>query len=182
MKEVITKAKGEMRENISVLNLFAYSGGATIACAQAGAQVTHLDASKGVVTWANENAEANEIPKDKIRWIVDDAVKFVEREIKRGKKYEGIIMDPPTFAGGKDSWKLEEDFVYLISQCKKLLSENPLFFIVNGYASEYSALTYANNIEDLVATHNGSISFGELTLEQNDKRLLPAGIYARWEK
>jgi 23S rRNA (cytosine1962-C5)-methyltransferase len=91
-------------------------------------------------------------------------------------------MDPPTFAGGKDSWKLEEDFVYLISQCKKLLSENPLFFIVNGYASEYSALTYANNIEDLVTAHNGSITFGELTLEQNDKRLLPAGIYARWEK
>jgi 23S rRNA (cytosine1962-C5)-methyltransferase len=164
-------------KKISVLNLFAYTGGATIACAVAGAEVTHVDSSKGVVTWAHENADLNDVG-DKIRWIVDDAVKFVERELKRGKRYDGIIMDPPSFAGGKDSWKLEEDFVYFINQCKKLLSEDALFFLINGYASGFSATTYKNNILDL-----GDVESGELAISEKDSpRVLPAGIFARWKK
>lgn len=168
-----------------VLNLFGYTGGATLACAQAGAKVVHVDGSKSAVTWARENAELSKLADKPIRWIVEDVRVFVEREIKRGRKYDGIIMDPPSFGHGanKELWKIEEDFLPLIENCKKLLSDNPSFFLINGYAAGYSPIAYENNLLDLVEKYGGKIEKGELTIQEKDGgRLLPCGIFARWKK
>lgn len=169
---------------VSVLNLFAYTGGATLAAAQAGAEVVHLDASKVAVTWGKANAEASGLQNAHIRWIVDDAMQFVAREVKRGNTYDGIIMDPPAFGHGpKDElWKIEENFLTFVSSCKKLLSERPLFFLINGYAAGYSHHAFRYNLESLVADYGGSVESGELTIEESGSgRVLPAGIYARWQ-
>ncbi len=133
---------------IEILNLFGYTGGATLACAQAGAKVVHIDGSKSAMAWARENAELSGLADKPIRWIVEDARTFVEREIRRGRQYDGIIMDPPAFGHGPDSelWKIEENFLPLIENCKKLLKPKPLFFIVNGYAAGYSPIAYENNL------------------------------------
>jgi 23S rRNA (cytosine1962-C5)-methyltransferase len=168
---------------VSVLNLFAYTGGATLAAAQAGAEVVHLDASKIAVTWGKENAEASGLQNAPIRWIVDDAMQFVNRELKRGNTYDGIIMDPPAFGHGpKDElWKIEENFLTFVSSCKKLLSDKPLFFLINGYAAGYSHHAFRYNLESLVSDYGGSVQSGELTIEESGTgRVLPAGIYARW--
>jgi len=168
---------------ISILNLFAYTGGATMAAAQSGASVTHVDASKVSVAWARENAELSGLSGKPIRWIVDDALSFVRREIKRGVKYEGIIMDPPSFGRGPDGqvWNIDEDFVSLIALCRELLSEKPLFFISNGYASGYSPLAFAYNLQFLEKEHGGEVEYGELHIAQKDGMPeLPSGIYARW--
>jgi 23S rRNA (cytosine1962-C5)-methyltransferase len=168
---------------VSVLNLFAYTGGATLAAAQAGADVVHLDASKVAVTWGKENAEASGLQNAPIRWIVDDAMQFVNRELKRGNTYDGIIMDPPAFGHGpKDElWKIEENFLTFVSSCKKLLSDKPLFFLINGYAAGYSHHAFRYNLESLVSDYGGSVQSGELTIEESGTgRVLPAGIYARW--
>lgn len=168
---------------VSVLNLFAYTGGATLAAAQSGAEVVHLDASKVAVTWGKQNAEASGLQNAPIRWIVDDAMQFVNREVKRGNKYDGIIMDPPAFGHGpKDElWKIEENFLTFVSSCKKLLSDTPLFFLINGYAAGYSHHAFRYNLESLVSEYGGSVESGELTIEESHTgRVLPAGIYARW--
>lgn len=168
---------------ISVLNLFAYTGGASLVCAKAGASVCHLDASKNAVSWAKENAEISGLKDKPIRWIVDDVLAFLKREIKRGKKYDAIIMDPPAFGHGpKDElWKIEEDFLDLMNLSKKLLSPEPLFFLINGYTAGYSATVYENNLKEIF--DNGKIEKGELLIaEKETGRLLPAGIYARWQK
>lgn len=168
---------------VSVLNLFAYTGGATLAAAQAGADVVHLDASKVAVTWGKENAEASGLQNAPIRWIVDDAMQFVNRELKRGNTYDGIIMDPPAFGHGpKDElWKIAENFLTFVSSCKKLLSDKPLFFLINGYAAGYSHHAFRYNLESLVSDYGGSVQSGELTIEESGTgRVLPAGIYARW--
>jgi 23S rRNA (cytosine1962-C5)-methyltransferase len=165
------------------LNLFAYTGGASLICAKAGASVCHLDASKNAVLWAKENAEISGLKDKPIRWIVDDVLAFLKREIKRGKKYDAIIMDPPAFGHGpKDElWKIEEDFLELMNLSKKLLSPNPLFFLINGYTAGYSATAYENNLREIF--DNGKIEKGELLIaEKETGRLLPAGIYARWQK
>jgi len=171
-------------EELEVLNLFGYTGGATMACAKAGAKVVHIDSSKSAVTWARENAELSGLADMPIRWIVEDARLFVEREIKRGRKYDGIIMDPPAFGHGPDSeiWKIEEHFLTLIENCKQLLSDKPLFFLINGYSAGYSAVAYENNLLDLKAKFGGEIEKGELAIQESGKdgRLLPAGIFARW--
>ncbi|MDE2079235.1 MAG: class I SAM-dependent methyltransferase [Patescibacteria group bacterium] len=165
-----------------VLNLFAYTGGATLAAARAGAEVVHLDASKTAVEWARANAAASGLSEKPIRWILDDALAFVKKEERRGSHYDGIIMDPPAFGHGpKDElWKIEEHFLPLMEACKKLLSESPLFFLVNGYASGYSPLMFAHNLASL----GSRIEYGELTIRESgdDGRLLPAGIFARWQK
>ncbi|MBX9765415.1 class I SAM-dependent methyltransferase [Patescibacteria group bacterium] len=168
---------------VSVLNLFAYTGGATLAAAKAGAEVVHLDASKVAVTWGKENAAVSGLQSAPIRWIVDDAMQFVNREVKRGNRYDGIIMDPPAFGHGpKDElWKIEENFLSFVSSCKKLLSEKPLFFLINGYAAGYSHHAFRYNLESLVSDFGGSVESGELTIaETKGGRVLPAGIYARW--
>ena len=167
----------------SVLNLFGYTGGATIAAALAGAEVCHVDASKSAVAWARENAELNGVADKSIRWIIEDAITFVEREIKRGNKYDLILMDPPAFGHGpKDElWKFEEHFLALMKLCAELLSEKPLGVLINGYAAGYSASAFAYNLEPLQQKYGGSLEYGELTIEESaGKRQLPCGIFARW--
>jgi len=174
----------DKKTEINVLNLFGYTGGATLTCAKAGAKVTHVDASKAAITWARGNAELSGLKDTSIRWILDDALAFVKKEIKRGNKYDGIIMDPPAYGRGPDGevWKIEESFLDLMKNSKNLLSDYPIFFLINGYASGYSALAYQNNITDLKEKFGGSLELGELTIEESaSKKLLPAGIFARWQ-
>ena len=150
---------------IKVLNLFAYTGGATCAAAKAGASVTHVDASKGMVTWAKENAQASGLADAPIRWIVDDCVKFVEREIRRGNHYDAIIMDPPSYGRGPtgEIWKIEEKIHPFIALCEKLLSDDPLFFLVNSYTTGLApaVLTYLISTE-VVTRHGGTVVSDEI--------------------
>ena len=184
------------KNDIEVLNLFGYTGGATLACAQAGAKVVHVDGSKSAIAWARENAEISGLTDRPVRWILDDARAFVAREIKRGRFYDGIIMDPPAFGHGaeKEVWKIEEDFLPLVVDCMKLLkpksavSDGPLFFLINGYSAGYSATAYGNNLAALCEKFGGAVETGELTIRESDVdgkspgRLLPAGIFARWSR
>lgn len=182
MRHAITSSG---RSNVNVLNLFAYTGGATLACAQVGAKVVHIDGSKSAVQWARDNAELSGLSEKPIRWILEDARVFVGREVKRGNKYDAIIMDPPAFGHGanKEIWKIEEHFMSLIEECIQLLSDEPLFFVVNGYSAGYSAIAYENALEGLVKKYGGKVEIGELTLEETgSKRLLPCGIFARWSR
>lgn len=168
---------------VSVINLFGYTGGATLACAKAGAEVCHVDGSKSAIGWGRENAELSGLKDKPIRWILDDAFRFVQREVKRGKFYDGIIMDPPSFGHGPkgELWKIEKSFLPFLEECKKVLSKQPLFFLINGYASGYSALAYENNLEKISKEFGGKVEVGELTIEEKGgERLLPAGIFARW--
>ncbi len=179
-----------------VLNLFGYTGGATLAAARSGAEVVHVDASKVAVAWAKQNAELSGLGKAKVRWIVDDALAFVRREIKRGEKYDAIILDPPAFGHGPNDelWKIEEDLPKLIALCKQLLTDKPIFILVNGYAAGYSHYSLENILEPLQRERGGVIEGGELTIKEaptappsflvvhsvrGPTRLLPAGIYAR---
>lgn len=171
---------------IKVLNLFAYTGGATCAAAKAGASVTHVDASKGMVTWAKENAQASGLADAPIRWIVDDCVKFVEREIRRGNHYDAIIMDPPSYGRGPkgEIWKIEEKIHPFIALCEKLLSDDPLFFLVNSYTTGLApaVLTYLISTE-IVSKHGGHVISDEIGLPVSDNGLiLPCGAAGRWEK
>ena len=169
---------------IRVLNLFAYTGGATLAAARAGASVTHVDASKGMVTWAKENARASGLGEAPIRWIVDDCVKFVERELRRGNHYDAVIMDPPSYGRGPkgEIWKIEESIHPFIRLCARLLSDQPLFFLVNSYTTGLapSVLTYLMSTEILPA-HGGQVTSGELGLPVSGNGLiLPCGASGRW--
>lgn len=185
-REQIKNKKEKLKDGgeISVLNLFGYTGGASVACAQAGAKVCHVDASKSSISLAKENAASTGISETAIRWILDDAKLFVQKEIRRGNKYDGIIMDPPAFGRGPDGdvWQIEDDFVKFVEECKKLLSDSPVFFLVNGYASGYSQLAYLYNVKDLIEKFGGEVESGELTIrETKSDRLLPCGIFARWK-
>jgi 23S rRNA (cytosine1962-C5)-methyltransferase len=177
-----------------ILNLFGYTGGATMVLAKAGCQVTHVDASKPAITWANENFKINDLPADSVRWILDDCVKFVKREVKRGAKYDGIIMDPPAFGHsptGK-TWKFNDDLPGLLEDCVQLLSPDAKFLIINGYATNSSAVALNNLLEDAIKDKPGRIEFGELCLKHPVKeidshgvkktdRLISTGIFARWQ-
>jgi 23S rRNA (cytosine1962-C5)-methyltransferase len=178
-------AKCLVNEKANTLNLFAYTGGATIALAKAGAEVTHVDASKPVIDWAKENAKLNSLENAPIRYLVDDALAFAKREVKRGKKYDAIVMDPPAFGRGPDGevWKIEEQFLELFDTCLQLLSDKPLFFIISGYASGYSALAFGNCLKKLEERFGGNIETLELILKENTSRnaSLPAGVTARWK-
>ena len=178
--ELIKKAN----RPIKVLNLFAYTGGATCAAAKAGASVTHVDASKGMVTWARENAKASGLENAPIRWLVDDCVKFVEREIRRGNHYDGIIMDPPSYGRGPkgEIWKIEEQIHHFIQLCSQLLSEQPLFFLVNSYTTglQPAVLSYLVGTE-IVSKHGGSVVSDEIGLPVKESGLvLPCGASSRW--
>ena len=171
---------------VKVLNLFAYTGGATCAAAKAGASVTHVDASKGMVTWAKENAQASGLADAPIRWIVDDCVKFVEREIRRGNHYDAIIMDPPSYGRGPkgEIWKIEEKIHPFIALCEKLLSDDPLFFLVNSYTTGLApaVLTYLISTE-VVTKHGGTVTSGEIGLPVSSNGLiLPCGAAGRWQQ
>lgn len=176
------KSKGS---EVKVLNLFAYTGIATLFAAKAGASVTHVDASKPAVTWANENRELNHMQDAPIRWIVDDVLKFTEREVKRGNKYDVILMDPPVYGHGPTGavWDFNRDFPKLLENCRKLFSDNPLFVQVNAYAISSSSTTIANTLQGYFEGLDGNVENGELTLkEKSAGRLLSTGIWARWGK
>ncbi len=182
--EKITKATKEGR-GVSVLNLFAYTGGATLAAARAGAQVTHVDASKGAVAWARENATLSGLAEAPVRWIIEDVLQFVKREIKRGVRYDAIIMDPPAFGHGpKDElWKIEEDLLDLLKLCAELLSDNPLFILMSGYAAGYSPLAFGYNLDMFEKKFGGGVECGDLSIQESKSdRILPCGIFARWSK
>jgi 23S rRNA (cytosine1962-C5)-methyltransferase len=176
---------GKKNEGLKMLNLFGYTGAASVAGALAGMEVTHVDASYPAIGWARENQKLSNLLEKPIRWIEDDAVKFVQREIKRGVKYDGIIMDPPKFGHGPkgERWEFEEMFPNLMKLTTKLLSPNPVFFLVNAYAISASSLMLQNVLADTLTQLSGTISAGELLLQEtSSKRVLSTGIYARWEK
>ena len=168
-----------------ILNLFAYTGGASVALAKAGAHVTHVDAAKGMVQWAKENVSLNDIPSDSMRYIVEDVKKFVLREIRRGNTYDGIIMDPPSYGRGPggEVWKLEEELQELVSLCAQLLSPNAIFFLLNGYTTGFSQSVLGNILlREIVAKHGGSVKADELCLPITAGGMLPCGTSARWTK
>ena len=174
-------------KEIKVLNLFAYTGGATVACADAGAAVTHVDASKGMVTWAKENAAASGLANAPIRYLVDDCVKFVEREIRRGNHYDAISMDPPSYGrGSKDEiWKIEEKIFPLVQLCTKVLADKPLFFLINSYTTglQPAVLSYMLNLE-LKSRFGGTVEADEIGLPVRGKQglVLPCGASGRWSR
>lgn len=169
-----------------VLNLFAYTGGATIAAASAGANVTHVDASKGMVGWAKENAASSGLSEAPIRWLVDDCVKFVEREIRRGNKYDGIIMDPPSYGRGPkgEIWKIEESVYPLIELCTELLSDRAKFFLINSYTTGLQPLVLNYMLNTLIVKKmGGHVEAGEIGLPVSGNNLiLPCGASGRWMK
>lgn len=175
----------EANRPVKVLNLFAYTGGATAAAAKAGASVTHVDASKGMVTWAKENAKSSGLENAPIRWIVDDCVKFVEREIRRGNHYDAIIMDPPSYGRGPkgEIWKIEEQIHDFVKLCTQLLSDKPLFYLINSYTTglQPAVLSYMLSIE-VAKKHGGCVTADEIGLPVSSNGLvLPCGASGRWE-
>lgn len=173
------------QHNLRILNLFGYTGIASLICAAGGATVAHVDASRPTIGWARENQSASKLNGKPIRWILDDAVKFVQREVKRGVRYDGIIMDPPIYGHGPsgEKWEFHESFPKLLSLCRQVLSPQPLFILINAYAISSSALMLENVLSDYIADLGGAIEVGELALvEKSAGRLLSTGIFARWAK
>lgn len=171
---------------VKVLNLFAYTGGATVAAAAAGAEVCHVDASKGMVTRAKENAAASGLADRPIRYIVDDVKKFVAREARRGKKYDAVIMDPPSYGRGPSGelWKIEDELYPLIEACMKILSDEPLFFLINSYTTGLSQTIMSNVLTlTMQKKYGGTVSCDEIGLMMQDKQMiLPCGISCRWNR
>ncbi len=169
----------------SILNLFGYTGAATVTCCKAGAHVTHVDSSKPSITWAHENCTKNNIPIEQTRWIAEDVVKFVAREANRGNTYDGIILDPPRFGRGAkgEVWKLANDLPNLLSSIKNILSKAPAFILLNAYTADLSSIALTNLMEELFLPLGGSITNGELTTkEKHTERLLPQGSFVRWQR
>lgn len=182
---MINKIRNSGRKDIKVLNLFAYTGGATVACSYAGAQVCHVDSSKGMVSWAKENLAVSGLSDRPVRFIIDDVTKFVQREIRRGNKYDAIIMDPPSYGRGKNGevWQFENNIADLVELCKGVLSETPLFFLINSYTTGISSKVLENILNLKLGMKKGKLSSGEIGLPMKDSNLvLPCGIYGRWEK
>lgn len=181
--QLIADAVSKGRQ-VKVLNLFAYTGGATLAAAAAGASVTHVDASKGMVTWAKENAISSGLKDAPIRWLVDDCVKFVEREIRRGNHYDAIIMDPPSYGRGPkgEIWKIEESVYPLIQLCSQILTDNPLFFLINSYTTGLQPAVLSYMISTVFGTANGTVTASEIGLPVSSNGLvLPCGASGRYE-
>ena len=182
---MINKIKKSGRK-IKVLNLFAYTGGATVACLSAGAHVTHVDASRGMVDWCKENVKSSGFQGTDIRYLVDDVVKFVKREIRRGNKYDAIIMDPPSYGRGVNGevWDIEKNLNYLVELCSQILSDKPLFFLINSYTTGLSSYVLKNLLEiNINKKYKGKLSCGEVGIPiTNSNLVLPCGIYGRWEE
>ena len=182
---MMNKIRNSNRE-IKVLNLFAYTGGASVACLKAGASVCHVDSSKGMCEWAKENVASSGLRERPIRFLIDDVVKFVNREIRRGNKYDGIIMDPPSYGRGANGevWKFEENIADLVELCMNVLSDKPLFFLINSYTTGISSQVLENLLRiNIPKKVGGKFSNGELGLPMtNSKLILPCGIYGRWEE
>lgn len=180
----IAAARQAGRE-VNVLNLFGYTGAATVAAAKAGAAVCHVDAAEGMVKWCRENAALSGLAEAPIRYIVDDCLKFARRELKRGRTYDAIIMDPPTYGRGStgEMWRLEDHLWELLTECRALLSPDPLFFLINAYTARLSPTVVANLLAELMDGRGGAITAGEVGLPiQRDGKVLPCGIYGRWER
>lgn len=181
-QKLISDAKRE----VNVLNLFAYTGGATIACLKAGARVTHVDASKGMVSWAKENAVASGLADRPVRWLVDDCMKFVKREIRRGNKYDAIIMDPPSYGRGPNGevWKLEQQLSELLTDVGKIISDDPLFFFLNSYTGGLSPTILNYMVKSCVAPKNiGSVFTEEIGIKVTARNIvLPCGNTTIWMK
>ena len=182
MNKIQTESK---KREVKVLNLFAYTGGATVACLSAGASVCHVDSSKGMVTWAKENVESSGLKDKPVRFIVDDVIKFVNREIRRGNKYDAIIMDPPSYGRGANGevWKFEENIQELVKICMQVISDKPLFFLINSYTTGISSMVLENLLKINISKKvKGKFENGEIGLPMtNSELILPCGIYARWE-
>ena len=179
----IKAARAAGRE-VSVLNLFGYTGAASCAAAAAGASVCHVDASEGMVKWCRENVALSGLAEAPVRTIVDDCLKFVRRELRRGKRYDAIIMDPPTYGRGStgEMWKLEDNLWELLKECGQILSDRPVFFLVNAYTARLSPTVVANLLSELLGSRSGLITAGEVGLPiKKDQKILPCGIYGRWE-
>jgi 23S rRNA (cytosine1962-C5)-methyltransferase len=170
---------------IKVLNLFAYTGGATVAAAYAGAEVCHVDAAKGMVNWAKENLECSELGQKPVRFITDDVFKFVQREKRRGKEYDAIIMDPPSYGRGPkgEIWKIEDSIYEFVEECMGVLSKEPLFFLINSYTTGFSPYVIRNILDMTMSKrYGGDLSAGEIGLPVTGSNcVLPCGIYGRWE-
>ena len=181
---MIDKIKRSNRE-IKVLNLFAYTGGATVACLSAGASVTHVDSSRGMIDWAKENVNLSNLGDRPVRFLVDDVVKFVKREIRRGNKYDAIVMDPPSYGRGANGevWDIEKDLYGLVELCMEILCDNPLFFIINSYTTGLSKEVFTNILKMTIGKkYEGKIYSEEIGLPIKDSELvLPCGIYSRYE-
>jgi 23S rRNA (cytosine1962-C5)-methyltransferase len=170
--------------DVSVLNLFGYTGAATCAAAAAGASVCHVDAAEGMVKWCRENAALSGLADAPIRYLADDCLKFVRREQRRGHRYDAVIMDPPTYGRGGEGelWRLEDHLWPLLTECKKILGDQPLFFLINAYTARLSPTVVANLLAGLLADRGGTITAGEVGLPiAADGKILPCGIYGRWE-
>lgn len=166
-----------------ILNLFAYTGGATMAALSAGAHVTHVDASKPSVSWAKENADVSGLSEKPVRWILDDAYKFVVREARRGNTYDGIIMDPPRFGRGArgEVWKLEQDLPKLLHACRDIISPEPVLFLLNAYTVDLSSIALSRVLHDLMP--QGTFESGELAIQDTTSgKLLPCGVFSRWSR
>lgn len=177
------KKQVALRQKPRVLNLFAYSGGASLAAAQAGAEVCHLDASKGMVSWARENAQLSKLSQAPIRWIVDDVIKFLKRELRREQRYDGIILDPPTFGRGSQGevFKIDEQIQPLLGACRSLLSEQPLFVLFSCHTPGYSPLVVHHLLSQMMKGVSGNVESGEMVLRGAQEVLpLPSGTFARW--
>lgn len=169
---------------VRVLNLFAYSGGSTLAAARGGAEVCHLDASKGMVQWARANAALNGLESHPIRWIVDDAHKFLNREIRRGRRYDGIILDPPTYGrgGNGETYKIERDLTETLRLCRALLSDAPRFLLLSAHTPGHTPVVLSNVLTQALRGLGGAVSAGEMLLTgAPDVFPLPSGAYARWQ-
>lgn len=176
----VKKAKNSPK----ILNLFGYTGAATIAAAKAGAHVCHVDAAKGMVAWCRENASLSGLEDAPIRFIVDDCTKFVEREIRRGSQYDGIIMDPPSYGRGKkgEIWQFDRDLWHFLQKCCEILSPSPLFFLVNAYTTGVSPTIVGNLVRETLTHFEGKVTNGEIGLPiSKSLNALPCGLYARWE-
>lgn len=177
------RTKKTNKESVRVLNLFGYTGIASLVCAAEGASVAHIDASRPTIGWARENQSISNLSDKPIRWILDDAIKFVSREVKRGVKYDAVLMDPPIYGHGPggEIWDFHDSFPQLLSLCKQVLTDEPLFILINAYAISSSALMLENVLSDYIS--GGTIEAGELALtEKSAGRLLSTGIFARWSK
>ncbi len=173
------------RKDLKILNLFGYTGGATLACAAAGAHVTHVDAAKGMVLWAKENRELNNLPETSFRWIVEDAMRFIQREIRRSNHYDGILMDPPSYGRGPagEVWKLENELYSLVDTGAQLLSDRPLFFLINSYTTGFQPSVLSNLLgKAVIRRFGGKADCGELCLPVTAGGVLPCGASGRWQR
>ena len=185
IQNYLKTAQATQKNPLKVLNLFAYSGGSTLASARAGANVCHLDASKGMVSWARENAAINKLDAAPIRWIIDDVMKFLQREVKRQSRYDAIILDPPTFGRGAQGelFKIEEQILPLLDLCRQILSDHPQFILFSCHTPGFSPHVLKNLLHGITASLKGSMDIGEMLIEGDTPAIfpIPSGTFARWQ-